>query len=225
MAFDYKVNRVTFSGTCFGGEEIWSTGFYMGHQNADVAPPTEAIAQDLSGWWGTFWAASNSKISNSYSYNHCKVQHYLADGTQDLGNLADYYLSTPQVAGGGTGAAAPQLSIVASLRSANARGLASKGRMYLPGVNVPVSTTTGKISSSAAGDLGTTLQTFFNAVNADTDIPGFAILASKGRSVAPTAPPLNALITALWIGDVYDTQRRRRNALNETYVTRTVTSA
>lgn len=222
MAFAYKVNRITFSGTCFGGTEIWSTGFYMGNEDSDAQVLDDSIADLLSGHWQTLHTTPGTNIANTYKYDHLKIQHYNANGTQDLSALVDKYLTTPIGGGGGSGASAPQLAVVASLRSGEARGLGSKGRMYLPGVDVAISDISGKMTTSATDSISLALQTMFNNILQDAGIPDDLILASKGRSVAPTSPPVNRSIQQVAVGDVYDTQRRRRNNLVEVYSLRNI---
>jgi hypothetical protein len=222
MAFAHKVNRVTFSGTCFSGAEIWSTGFYLGNPDSDAAVPDDAIAELISAKWQTFFTTPGSNIANTYKYDHLKIQHYNADGTQDLSVLTDKYLTTPIGGGGGSGASAPQLAMVASLRSSEARGLGSKGRMYLPGVDVAISDLTGTTTTSNTDSISLALQVMFNAIRDDAGIPDMPILASKGRTVAPTSPPVNREIRQIAVGNVYDTQRRRRNNLVEVYSLRNI---
>lgn len=224
MAYAYKINKVTMSGTCFSGTEIWSTGFYTGFENTDSPAPDQASVDAIAGFWTTFFTAVNSHISNSYNTTEIKIHQVLTTGGTDLSTVFHNFPTTPPVGGGGTGAVPPQCSIVASLRSATPRGLGSKGRMYLPGVSSAVSTTTGKITSSNTNDIRTTFQTFLNAVNASSAVPGQAIIASKGRTGVSPVAPLNKLITQIQIGDVYDTQRRRRNALQEVYSLGTITT-
>jgi hypothetical protein len=94
--------------------------------------------------------------------------------------------------------------------------------MYLPGINKLIGSN-GKLSTGSADDISLGLQTFFNNVNADFDLPGTLINASKGRILPVPAPGVNRTVTSIKIGDVIDTQRRRRNQLQEVYSTRAIT--
>jgi len=64
----------------------------------------------------------------------------------------------------------------------------------------------------------------FNDLNADAGVPGNLINASRGRALQiGNDMPVNRYVQDVLVGDVYDTQRRRRNQLQESYVTAEVT--
>jgi hypothetical protein len=99
--------------------------------------------------------------------------------------------------------------------------------MYLPGIQAPVSGSTGKIASATVGNIATGFKTFLDAVNVGTGTSGKVILASKGRKQAGEVGGdtiyiggVSAWVTGCRVGDVYDTQQRRRRQLPETYTTR-----
>lgn len=222
MAFAYKVIRCTAFGSAFGGDEQWSTGFYMGTTAGDIDPPTQKSADDLLGHWQTFFQTTLVSISSAYKTEGVRVTLYNTNGTMDA--TKNFY-AYPTVAFAGANAGAPmpaQTSLVASLQAAPDRGLASKGRMFLPGIN-HVLDTSGRISSTSVGNVLTAFKTFINAVNGDIDLYGSVINASKGGTGASVAPPINRLVENVLMGNVYDTQRRRRNTLTETYQTQAVT--
>lgn len=223
--YAHKVNRVTISGDCFSGAEVWTTGFYLGETGADAGDPAGS-AEDIAGYWNTFWTTANSMISIYYRTLEVKVAQLDTDGKTDLGSIDYYTLTTPTTGGGGGSAMPPQTSLVATLTSDVQRGLGSKGRMYLPGVNGTV-TNTGKVISTTPTNVSLNLKTMFDGINADADIPGSVILASHGHKLTSVPggdvtyiEPVNTLVTGLRVGDVYDTQRRRRNGLAEVYTTR-----
>lgn len=225
--YAHNVNRVTISGTCFTGAEIWSTGFWMGSETADAGDPAGS-AEDIAGYWNAFFSTAANSVSSQYVTSQVKVsQHKASDGKVDLSKV-DFYDLSPTVAGGGTSTALPpQITLAATLTSELQRGTGSKGRMYLPGINVAVTNTSGKILSSYLGTLTTALKTMVDGINADADVPDRVILVSRGNKVTDVGTgdvhyinPKNANVTGLRAGDVYDTQRRRRNDLIETYTTR-----
>lgn len=227
-AYAHKVIRVTISGTCFGGTETWSTGFFMGSPTADMTGASAPGSQSIATAWQTFFTATNSSIDDGYKTVQVKRALLNVDGSTDIDEI-DYY-DYPAPISGASLHAAPlpaQLALVATMTSDNQRGLASKGRMYLPGVNVPIGGTTGKIDATSAGNIATNFKTFLDACNVGTGVAGRVILASKGRKAPPAqngdtvyAGGVNAWVTGVRVGDVYDTQRRRREQLAETYVTR-----
>jgi hypothetical protein len=220
MSYPHKVARVTLSGDAFGGTEIWSTGFFMGFEDQDAPTPTEQGAADIGEAWATFFTAGASYISNKYSFKQCKVQLMATDG-KSLPDTAVYYSpQTAKIGGSATAAYPPQIALVATLANSLPRGLATKGRMFLPGVNVTLAAT-GHLSAGFTDGIATGLQTFFNTIFQDADTPGNPVLASLGN-VAQLRPGAIRNVTQIRVGNVFDTQRRRRNALNETYVIKPV---
>jgi hypothetical protein len=80
--------------------------------------------------------------------------------------------------------------------------------------------TNGKIDATSVGAIATNLKTFFDSMVGDADIPDQLILAAKGTGALPALTAQNDYVETIKVGDVYDTQRRRRNQLVETYVQR-----
>lgn len=228
-AYAHKFAKVTISGTCFGGAEEWSTGFAMGSPTADIVGVNAPGAQNLATAWSTFFTAPTSYISDSYKTTQVKVAMINTDGTTNVDEI-DYYLYPTPVSGGGGSATNPaQITYAATLTSDKQRGLAAKGRMYLPGISLGVNNGTGKVTSSFILQVLTNLQTFLNSANTAAGTSGKIILASKGRkqanSLDTNGQPIyiggeSAWVTGVRMGDVPDTQRRRRNSLVETYQTK-----
>lgn len=213
--FPNKVNKYTISGTAYTGGEIWSTSFYMGTVGSDVAVPNEAGLGDIDTAWKTFFQSTQVKVGTNWTTTQVKgVQ--LATDTKTIDGTQVYRAISPTYNGTGSSQKMPpQVSLCATLTTAVSRGLATKGRMYLPGITIAV-LDSGKIPTTDAGYVATNLATFLSACNASTNLPGSVILASKG------AKPLYLdgvfrVVTNTRVGDVYDTQRRRRDALVETY--------
>lgn len=217
MSLPHRVVRATFSGTMFGGSEIWTTGFHFGWDNKDADPITAQGMADVSAAWEVFFKAASSQVSSQYTYDMLKFAVINNDG-HTVADSAQYHAPGTTVVGGGSPAALPpQVSLVASLRNSEPRGLATKGRMYLPGISAGVQAT-GKLDSFTRDGIATNLKTFFDACYNDADLPGNPVLISVGRGPLHTDGNIRR-VTQIKVGDVYDTQRRRRNALTEAYKT------
>lgn len=220
MSYPHKVAKVTLSGTMFGGQEIWSTGFFMGFEGQDAPAITETGVSDISNAWQDFFTDPDSQISNRYQYTMCKVQMMATDG-KAIPDTALYYSPVSTISGAqNLPAMPPQIALVATLANSLPRGLATKGRMFLPGVLCSVDTT-GHINNLEIQGITDNLQTFFSTIMNDADTPGRAVLASLGNALQ-LRPGQIRNVTQVRVGNVYDTQRRRRNALNEEYTTRPV---
>lgn len=215
MSLPHRVVRATFTGTMFGGAEIWTTGMFFGWPDRDADPITGQGLADVSAAWETFFAKPSSAISSQYKYEMLKMCVINNDG-KTVADSAMFHSPTNPVAGGGSPAALPpQVALVASLTNSVPRGLATKGRMFLPGVSAGVQAT-GKIDSFTRDAIAANLKDFFDSVYNDADLPGQPVLVSVGRGPLHTDGNVR-LVTQVKVGDVYDTQRRRRNALSESY--------
>lgn len=229
MAADYAFPfaRVTISGDCFGGAEQWSTGFQMGFEASAVTDIDPGAAQAVAAAWEVFFENSIHHIPDEYRTTETKVALINANGTTNVDEIS-YHTLSPVVVGGSPDNPMPaQITVAATLTSQFQRGLASKGRMYLPGYAHTVQAADGKIPTARTAELVAGIKLFLDTVNANVLLPGLVIIASKGHKTgaldANNQPVYvdgrNAVVTGCRIGNVYDTQRRRRNDLTEQYST------
>lgn len=224
--YAFKVNRINISGTAFNGLEEWSTGFYMGKPDGDANDP-EGLAELIAAPWQTLWnGAGSTMFPSTYRTLQVKASQMLTSGATDL-DAIDYYTYPSAIAGGGAAIFPAQITLACTMTSQIQRGLASKGRMYLPSLTFGIDGATGKLTSGTMTAIGDKMKAFFDSVNALTTDK--VILASSGHAVKDGSGAitgytgaLNALVTGCRIGDVYDTQRRRRDDLVETYTARTL---
>ena len=204
----------------FGGTEEWSTGFFLGEEGADAPDPTDVTPVDILAAWRTMFESAQSYISASYLTTQCKVAK-LDDNGQTIADKVFYAYPATELNGANTSTVLPpQCSLVVTLLSDRPRGKASKGRMYLPGIAALLSSTTGKLTPTVAGQIADNMKTFFDSLAGDADIPGELILAAKSSGPLNAIPAQNDYVETIRVGDVVDTQRRRRNGLSETYVSR-----
>lgn len=222
MGYAYKVNKVTIFGTSFNGAEEWSTGFFLGNAGADPLPPTALGAQVIRDAWKTFFELAGNQISYLWKTTGVKIATLNTDGTTVTDSVQTSYYGTAIQGGYGTAGNAPQVALVASLQSAPGTGLGRKGRMFIPGVGSPIGTD-GHIVQTTPTSIANTLATFFNGLNASFDVGDQVVLASKGRTPPAVGAGITRPVESLRVGNVLDTQRRRRNQLVETYSTAAVT--
>lgn len=220
MALPHRVVKVTLSGTMFSGQEIWSTGFHLGSENAEAQPITPQGVADVAGAFGTFFSLASSKVHSEYTFDQCKMHVVGVDG-KTIADTAEYYSPPTVIRGGYSGPSfPPQIALVATLANSLPRGLATKGRMFLPGITTSPDNT-GHIPGATVDAVAVNLQAFFNTVFNDADLPGNPVLISTGNS-AQLRPGAVRNVTQIRIGNVFDTQRRRRNALAEQYTIKPV---
>lgn len=194
-------------GYLFEGAERWATGCAY---TVGGATPT---ATELQSWAtaieGLFSAHSSDSWVDEMSANggitRVVTRYY---GSTGGAVFAGSQPVSPIVAGQGTPTMPAQCSRVYSLLS-GISGRSYRGRMYLPCLNAPV---------SAAGKSQPQL-------NQAAEFADFLIdVAAAWPGADPIRPGVHSAtqnlvtdVTAVRVGDVIDTQRRRRDALVENY--------
>jgi hypothetical protein len=214
--FTHKVVHVTMSGKMLGGAEEWQTGFWLGQPDADAGVPSQAAADAIRDAWTTFFIKPEHAISQYFTFDQVKLARVNEAGKYDG---TDVVVSHPAAAVQGPRGGnpfPPQIALVATLIAGSGKGLAGKGRMYLPGVQEVINVN-GHLGAAFTGGLATGLAAFFNTINSSFEMPGQVINASKGRSKLAGIGARSVPVNGVRIGSVYDTQRRRRNGLAETY--------
>lgn len=123
--------------------------------------------------------------------------------------------------GGGSPKMPPQTSVVLSLRT-DRPGASGRGRLYWPGLGLTVDSPALRIPSGNRDPI---------SVDAVTYLRGIQDALKAGISPTPSASTFelaifsktrgdHALVNRLMVGDVFDTQRRRRDTLQENYITK-----
>lgn len=191
----------------YGTPEIWSTSVRC----IPAAPVTQEELQaycdgPLLDAATTWLSSADAGFSEAVSLGYVKANRIGANGKYIDPITAEHIVPAPTVLGSGTPMPF-QISCVVSLR-APGRGAGTHGRMYIPNQNKGVD----NHGQYQVAGLGTTLSTtvdFLNALSTAGDVNLHpAIVSAKG--------PYN-LVSSVEVGSVPDTQRRRRNALVETY--------
>lgn len=216
-----KVVHCTLHGKMFNGGEEWQTGFYLGNAETDAGVPSQQFADLVRTSWQTFFTATANQVSNSFTFTGVKLARLSKNGLYDGSAVAESF-PTGQVNGPYAGSPMPaQVTLVATLIGGSGKGLAGKGRMYLPGISSPLSAD-GHLLQSQCQNIATNLAAFFNGLDASIDRPGHVINVSRGHKKLLGVGARNVSVNGVRVGNVYDTQRRRRNALAETYSTAVV---
>lgn len=128
--------------------------------------------------------------------------------TVDSGQQQTIRESTVNIPGTSEASSLPaDVAIVVSLRSATANRT-GRGRFYLPMPSVDALTADGRMTSAAQQDIVDALEAAWTMANGAGESP--VIYSRTQRALRP--------ITAFNVGDLFDTQRRRENALNESRI-------
>jgi hypothetical protein len=121
--------------------------------------------------------------------------------------------STP-VSGGRLGVMYPQLATAVSLRTDKKRGPGAYGRFYAP-LALPIGND-GRVTESVADTFVQFMQSFLDGINTDLanlDMDNDIFLGN----VSKVGSGSQDAITGVFVGNLVDTQRRRRNKLQEQY--------
>jgi hypothetical protein len=112
----------------------------------------------------------------------------------------------------------PQSAVVVSLRT-DTPGGSGRGRLYWPALSAPIDATTGRLTTAAQTAFLTDMKAYLVGIRADLAAAfpaGVFDLAVRSKTTHTTPH-----VTRLQVGNVVDTQRRRRDNLPESYQTAT----
>lgn len=163
--------------------------------------------------WSTFLAASGTRASDYVTLQRVDVRQINSAGqTIRLSQVTP----SAAVAGTGTLQLPNQVATVVSLRT-GVPGARGRGRIYLPLLAMSPEPT-GRIPASYRTALAATVATMLNGLN--SDIAPYGSPSGARLAVASGVGTIgdNPVVVQARVGDVLDTQRRRRDALVEAYV-------
>lgn len=205
--------RVNISGTCYQDNEIWNTGFnVIASPNKDI---DTSVLSDIAGIvadaWDSFFAVSGQGVgmSPSYETDLVKASHIGVDGKLVNNQVYEYFYEPPIKGGASQFRPAPQLALVATLRSDVRKGPAALGRMYLPSPFATVQAD-GQVTESQRITMQNRFSQFLDTVN-------LALPTDMNLGLtSPVGDGVQSSITRFRIDSRIDTQRRRANHIPTT---------
>lgn len=215
-----------FGGTAWSGIEQWSCGLKLKHLGGDAAGPmhdeVKATIDEVTTACQAYVGRNNSKFSWEAILNWVTLNVI----NKDTGKY--YHPNDPTITEGLTtagmgGSGVPQLALAVTMRGDFTRGTAAFGRWFIPAAYMSVAadgnvgSTNAQQAADSAGTFLTDLANIDSGLGPDAWAPW---LYGAGASGAR-----DSSIAQLDVGRVYDTQRRRRNSLEENYVTSTTFAA
>lgn len=215
MAYPLRFHRLVIGGTFY--TETWNTSLSI-QTPTDVAVSSAlltTIAAAVSGWW-TGVGATGLQVPSTVKLAYIKLNRIDVDGHYaDEVSMTHIY---PTPVNGGSAAVdyPPQLAAVVSLRTAFDRGLASKGRMYIPsplGFITPGAD--GRASASSAARVASSVAGLINNINAAYTSIGGGDFTGRVAVFSSTREGAWHAVTRTQAGRVVDTMRSRRSSLAE----------
>lgn len=130
MPYPLQHQLLTFHWTT-GTDEVGQVGIRV----ARNAPLTQAELDNIHTTWGVFWANPTSQIADRFVFQEVKAATIQPDGKYPPGQDPLYSNGSPVPGGKAGGTLYPlQVTCVATLTTDASRGLASRGRIYLPAI-------------------------------------------------------------------------------------------
>lgn len=197
-------------------DEIWQVGIRgVNNDGGPVdASQLEALAEaiatgdDLTPGLDDWFTSANSHMANPSQLRWVKAANIGPDGnyTSEPG----IYEYPAPVTAGNTQAAPSFCSVSLSWTTGSSFGFAQRGRIYPPNFATAIQIGS-KITAAHQADLVLSAGEFLLAVDKNASEYNFepSVVSSHG---------VFRKITGVRVGDVYDTQRRRKDAVAETYL-------
>lgn len=216
--------KLTFGGTQASGQDIWTCGINLSIQNDELIPiaPTNAVVAfenyiedvdvDIVDIFSNYISASDMDVPTSATLDYIKLAVIDTDGQY----IVDAHIWEPvDVTGGISRAYIPQVSLVMTLQSDKRVDPGKYGRFYLPTV-VPSQVsgyrpTKTQEKATLTANLLAALNRRVGGGLADVRVQPAAVTSASNFSGSYRP------FTQVKVGNVFDTQRRRRNKIGETY--------
>ena len=197
------------------GEDTWSNGLRIRHPDQDPAGMIAwskahlgAITDVVKSWHRDTVSYHNGLATLAW----VKLNAVGSNGRYlDVGQTTLQEVQPAQVPNGSPPLIAPQLAWAVTLRTAKKRGRAHAGRIYVP-TRLSTVTNTGVVPASDCAAMASRAATFIAAVG-DADLP----LDGTWVGVFSPIDATVERVRSVDVGNVLDTQQRRRRQIRETY--------
>lgn len=227
--YAHKNLKITFGGELYNGSEIWSCGLTVGFEDKDFDFVYPEQIVDISGgveahimeWFQSDMAAIHPAARMSWIKMAILDTNgkYAMDGDDyEYLNITDF----PEIQGGlrtdnYPGFVAPQLSVALTMETDVVRGAGRFGRIYPP--------LTGTVSDRGRDEtnVGKAIEfaKLIGKINAQfwdlKDLTPAGVIVASAVGGGKNSP-----VKRVKVGQVIDTQRKRRNAMPEYYHTEKV---
>lgn len=197
-----------------GQKDIWQCSVRGVQVDSPDRPVTDPVAfmNGIATPLATYFASADSQICAYASLDYIKVNNIGADGKYSDKSNTNQHDYSPIIQGTGTNGHPFTESFAYSWRTTKARGPGSHGRIYLPNASQGAAGS-ATIAPAVQAVYLTAAQQLLHILNVgDGDTAGMLPV------VASNVNATNTPVTSISIGRVIDSQRRRRNALTEAYI-------
>jgi hypothetical protein len=204
-------------GTLDAPVDIFSYGFSMGPEPGGLAL-TRALCQTFADQLHARFATFTGFSTNQVHFQSCRVASVAAGGlTERDANGSYVQADSAGLPARGTSADLKPLSVavVISMRSLF-DGANGRGRFYMP-VPGAVPTADGRLTAINAQTYADKARDLLVGAQADADVTlnGWNVVVASAGSVLKNVPAQLHRVVRAECGDVFDTMRSRRNAIQE----------
>lgn len=178
------------------------------------AAATQALVDSAATAVQTMWASAGAGIEAGYHLEYLRLASIGTNGKYVPGSISYDHIYTSPVAGGGgtvTHRFPLQTALVSTLTTAQPRGQAHSGRIYLPWFN----TSLGSDALFPLAQVNTRSAAVATMLNSLALVIGAAAVFSKGTKTSTTGA--TNTVTGVKTGRRPDVQRRRAKQLGEAY--------
>lgn len=231
MAYAHKNLRITFGGRLYGNTEIWTNGITMGYEDKDFAGfpggfdsgKREELVENIKTWF----QREGTGISRHASLEWVKFAVIGTDGKYAGSESGDFELNETidfdAVYGRLDREIAPQLSVALTMETNVRRGAGRFGRIYPP----LTGSATGEGYDAQPTERASSFTTLLADLNDTARGAGTLIGGDSPKVIVASGvrEGRNSEVVRVKVGRVIDTQRSRRNAMVEQYVSFNVADA
>lgn len=227
MAFPGRFHRLVVAGSVYDETFNFSLSIVPSDEGLVGLPPVDAAllaeVAGVVGSWFPLTGTSGVGFVSAVQLESIKLNDIGPDGHYVQDVTWEHVYPSP-IAGTQAGTPAPQTTMVVSLLTAAERGLASKGRFYLPPIaNQLLLQSDGRLLATTATSIANGAKALINSLNtayADASTGDEAV--GKVGVASDTRTGMFRVVTGVGVGRVVDTMRSRRGSLLEERVSVTV---
>ena len=214
MAYPYDFIKFTFGGALAGNNEIWTCGFHIGKANSDVGTGQFLALEDDLAALGALVKAyvqdGDMRIPTGASVQWIKLALIGKDGKYVRAPLE--YILPSQGNGQNTSGYVPQASTVVTLVSAKFKDPGKYNRFYLPAA-APTGNGAYRLTAAQIAAMSARSAQFLG------DVHEVIYLEADTLTIKAVSQNVSQYYDVVYtrVGDVLDTQPRRRNKIAENY--------
>lgn len=204
---------ISLKGSLPGGE-VWSINPRFATPLGGVVPGIDGLLQWATNIRSGITSLVGQQLTNLMSASAAitSVRATFFSQGGELGRWQEVALATP-LAGNGSQTSPTTTALVASLYT-SLQGRSYRGRLFWPALRLTLDQNTGRLTQGQLPTVAAEFSAMFAAIEsaAPAEYQGELVVVSKTKN---TRTPVNAVR----VGDVPDSQRRRKDAYVEAYAT------